>query len=198
MPFGDKWRHHGADYWDAMAERCADLPMNELLAAEVVSRKSVIEIGCGAGHLARMLIAAGFSGRYWGCDISRAAVLAAQQRLGAAATFEAGQFEVLSAAHRVPSAEVVVARSVIQHQKHWFPMVATALRHAPRVVLGISRSIYFKESGEHEVTDRGSWFDVRISLEAMDREANDAALSCSFTRAEGSRGPEVVIAITSK
>jgi SAM-dependent methyltransferase len=196
--FGDKWRRLPASYWDDMAERCASLPFNDLLTSEVVKRGSVIEIGCGAGHLAQAFFAAGFSGRYWGCDISRAAVLAAQQKLGARATFEPGQFEALSALQRVPRAEVVVARSVIQHQKHWYPMVATALRHAPLVLLGISRSIYFKETGEHEVRDRGSWFDVCISLEQMASEASAAGLECSFRRTEGERGPEVVIALKSR
>lgn len=193
MPFGDKWRRLPASYWDAMAERCENLPMNGHIVAEVLQCDSVIEIGCGAGHFAESFFAAGFRGRYWGCDIAIAAAEAASKRLGSLGVVEAGHFEKLASLGKVPKAGLVVARSVIQHQRHWLPLVQVALQHAPSVLLGVSRSIYFKESGEHDVRDRGTWFDVCISLEAMTREASAAGMRCGFTRFDGPRGPEVVV-----
>lgn len=195
MPFGDKWRKEPASYWDAMAKRCVDLPMNDRLRSEVLRSASVIEIGCGAGHFAESFFAAGFAGSYWGCDFSPAAAEAARTRL-ARGVVEIGQFEELSALGKVPSAGLAVARSVIQHQRHWLPLVQAALQHAPRILLGISRSIYFKESGEHEVQDRGNFYDVCISLDSIAREARDAGLACEFDRFDGPRGPEVVIGLS--
>lgn len=195
MTFGDKWRKLPASYWDAMAERCVDLPFNDLIVRAALSSGSVIEIGCGAGHFAESVFAAGYTGNYWACDFSPAAAIAARERLGQRATVEVGQFEALSASGRAPVVDVVLARSVIQHQRHWLPLVRAALNHGSRVVLGISRAIYFKEDGEHELTDRKTWFDNRISLEAMQREAEDAGMRCDFERTHGSRGPEVVITV---
>lgn len=194
--FGDNWRKLPRGYWDAMAKRCAGLPFNEVLKQAVLDRSSVIEIGCGAGHLAASFVAAGYRGRYWACDISPAASSAARGQLPAKFVVETGRFEELSAGGRVPQAELVIARSVIQHQEHWLPLVKAALRHAPSVVLGVSRSIYFKETGEHEVNNRGHFYDVCISLDAMEREARAAGLDIDFSRTEGERGPEVVITIT--
>jgi SAM-dependent methyltransferase len=193
--FGDNWRKQGPEYWDAMAARCADLPFNDLLIGEVLACRSLIEIGCGGGHLAQALATAGYRGTYWGCDISPAAVQAARARLGPDAIVAVGQFEQLSWMGAVPRAELVIARSVIQHQQHWLPLVDAALRHAPRVVLGISRAIYFKANGEHDVQKRGSFYDVCISLEAMEREASQLGIACSFRHVDGRRGPEVVIAL---
>lgn len=194
--FGDNWRKLPRGYWDAMAKRCAGLPFNELLKQAVLSRSSVIEIGCGAGHLAASFVAAGYRGAYWACDISPAAAAAARGQMPSWFVVDTGRFEELSDAGRVPQAEIVIARSVIQHQEHWLPLVQAALRHAPCVVLGVSRSIYFKETGEHEVSNRGHFYDVRISLEAMQLEATEAGLDVDFARLEGERGPEVVITIT--
>jgi SAM-dependent methyltransferase len=193
MAFGNKWRKHTAAYWDAMAARCEGLPFTASLVRRVRDSHSIIEIGCGAGHLAAEFLAAGFAGSYWGCDISPAAVAAARERLGHVVSLAAGQFESLSREGLVPSADVVVARSVIQHQAHWLPLVEAALAHAPRILLGISRDIYFKEMGEHEPHLRGTFYDVRISLEALSREADRAGLTCAFERLQGRRGPEVVI-----
>jgi SAM-dependent methyltransferase len=194
MPFGDKWRKQNASYWEDMAARCEGLPFTAVLAQGVRDCRSIIEIGCGAGHLAAEFRAAGFAGSYWGCDISQAAVDAARVRLGPDCRLEVGQFEHLAEElGRVPMADVAVARSVIQHQPHWLPLVDAALGYAPRVLLGVSRDIYFKETGEHEPRSRGTFYDVKISLEALEREASEAGLSCHLTRMQGPRGPEVVI-----
>lgn len=194
--FGKKWMAHGVEYWDAMADRCVGLPINDVLLREVRDCKSIIEIGCGAGHLAGWFFANGFSGSYWGCDISLAAATAAGKRVGRAGLVEAGRFEDLSRLGKVPTADLVVARSVVQHQPHWLPLAEAALDHAPRLLFGIIRSIYFKLDGEHEVHDRKTFYDVRISLKRMKQEASEAGMSCDFVHTEGRRGPEVVVVLS--
>lgn len=178
-----------------MYDRCRGLPVNKVLVSKLLGRQSIIEIGCGGGHLAEALLSAGYDGQYWGCDISPAAVKAAREKLPKAAVVEVGQFERLSEEGKVPKAEVVFARSVIQHQSHWLPLAEAALQHAPIALFMIVRSIYFKKDGEHEPTDRGTFYDVCISLEALAREATEAGMAYQFTHTKGRRGPEVLISL---
>jgi trans-aconitate methyltransferase len=195
MPFGDKWRKQASDYWDAMADRCAGLRVDEVLAERVRQCGSLLEVGCGAGHTAELLFARGYAGTYWGCDISPAAIAAARSRLGDRATLEVGRLKELSASGDVPSADVLVARSVLQHQAHWLPFVETALQHAPLAMFIVIRNEFVKESGEHETRHRGSYYDVRLSIEAMYREASAAGIALDVSRIEGRLGPEVLFGV---
>jgi SAM-dependent methyltransferase len=179
-----------------MYDRCRGLPINKALTSRLLKRQSIIEIGCGGGHLAGALLSAGYRGLYWGCDISPAAVKAAQKRLAKSAVLEVGQFEQLSEEGKVPNADVAFARSVIQHQPHWLPLAEAMLRHAPIALFVIIRSIYFKPGGEHEPVNRGTFYDVCISLEALAREAAEAGMACQFKHTIGRRGPEVLISLT--
>lgn len=192
MPFGDKWRKQASGYWDAMADRCAGLRVDEVLADRVLECRSLIEVGCGGGHTAELLFARGYAGAYWGCDISPAAIAAARSRLGDRATLEVGSLEELSVAGAVPSADVLIARSVLQHQAHWLPFAKAALQHAPRALFVVIRDEFVKEAGEHETRHRGTYYDVRLSIDAMLREAGDAGIALDVSKTAGRLGLEVL------
>ena len=69
--FGNYWRAAGLGLWEGMAKRSDGLQTTQVIGREVRDRASMIEIGCGAGHVALECSKAGFQGETIGVATSR-------------------------------------------------------------------------------------------------------------------------------
>jgi SAM-dependent methyltransferase len=200
VSYGDRWKQAPASFWNDMAARSKGTRATEELLALASAKRSVVEVGCGAGHLAAQLFQSGFEGTYFGCDIGPSAIDAAVARARALPTgskdravFAVGDFFDLVREERVPSAELVISRDAVQHHSHWLPLVVTGLRVAPAVALAITRSVFLTEDGHHRVLDKGEFFDTTYSLPLLEREAAAAGLGAVVYRTRGPHGAEAAI-----
>ena len=193
--FGDTWKAEDVAFWDRIWAKHCGSSMTEAILAEVEQASSVVEIGCGAGHLIHEAVARGWRGTYTGIEISQVATDCATRRLrrregGDGAYFVCADF--MDVARRGPArrgithldvaaADLVISRGVLQHQVHWMPMVVAALRFAPRVVMGIG---YTTDCPDRHL---GGWhrsghYDVRVSLPCLRAEAAAAAVPLRSVR----------------
>jgi SAM-dependent methyltransferase len=189
--FGDTWKSKDVRFWDGMWAKHCGSPMTEAILAEVAKAESVVEIGCGAGHLIHQAVERGWKGEYLGIDISQAALSRARDGWKAAVPvdFVCGDFMDLACKRPPWEADLVISRGVLQHQVHWMPMVATAMRFAPRVVMGVGYTT------DREDRHLGGWdplghYDVLVSLPRLRAEsaASGAPLE-SITKCINKRRP---------
>lgn len=192
MGYGDRWRRESATFWNQIAARSTGTTATEELLALLEGKTSVIEVGCGAGHLAAALFKRDFQGSYWGCDIGPRAIEAATVRLDhPRAQFAVGDFFDFAREGAIPPAAVLFSREVVQHHAHWLPYVVVGLRFAEIVAFAVTRGSFLTESGAHRVEDRGEFYNVQISLPLLEREAAAAGIDCHLKRSKGPHGQEV-------
>jgi hypothetical protein len=190
------WREKGPKFWDGMWAVHEGSVMTEAIIEYARTLDSVIEIGCGCGHIVGQMIKRGFEGRYLGFDISKAAVARTREVIAPLEHASAIDGDFLT---QVPLAqafeqrhgvrpEAVIARGVLQHQAHWAPMVLAGLRCADHVVMGIG----YTTIGPRHV---GGWkraghYDVHISLPMLRYEAEAMGLYLTVTPMENPKRPK--------
>ena len=146
-----------------------------LEALDPLAGRHVVDIGCGAGGLARTLVGRGAS--VTGVDPNGAAVAAASRAVPEATFLEA-------AAERLPLPDAAAGGAVFLNSLHHTADPAAALREAGRVVRSGSPVVVV------EPLPLGSYFDVlrliddetavrRAAQDALLRATNDGTFACT-------------------
>jgi len=136
MKFGDCWNKLGKDHWQGMWNMRKQ--MHAVIASLVLKQGkevSVFEIGGAYGFFYKYLRGKGWTGSFFGIDISKAGIKEMRkQRINCVA----GDF-MEDEGLPYPISDVCVIEGVIDHQEKWYPMVLKAFECAPYVIVGVRK-----------------------------------------------------------
>ncbi len=108
----------------------------------------VVEIGCGDGAVAANLADRGFFSSYLGFDIAENAILAAERRGVANATFET--FDGSSLPIAAETADLVLMTHVVEHLEDPRSLLIEARRIAPVLIVEVPTELHFRTPEDYD------------------------------------------------